>query len=492
MNGCPQPGQPRNPLFGQDGNYTTDPKDPDDPKKLLPRYQVSGDGTIADEITGLLWEVRTDDEKDWNEAGDLIATLNVESCSGEYCGWRLPTRKELLFIVDFGKVSPPTIDARFTSTASAGYWTSNDFASDPGDAWIVRFDTGEAVSAHKSEKHHVLAVRSAQPPAADCNNLVDSQDGTVTDRCTGLMWQQPIAEARRIWRDALSYADGLELAACTDWRVPTIKELESIVALDRHDPAMDTGGFPCARSHSIWSSTTDAGNPGHAWRMSFGDGYPYSGDKLNVFSVRAVRTLAPLHVSALDPTAGPAGGGTVVTLTGTGFGSRQGTGSVSLGSSQGESSETQATVASWAECQIVCTVPAHDPGAVSVTVTNDDGASFTTKPETPAFTYTADDAPEAPSSPGTARPGPPAAPVLEMAASGRQITLSWAPVDNATGYNLILAIYPRPRRVFPVRLGNINEVSFTLPKGLAVSFLLQAANPSGSSAVSNPVTVPLR
>ena len=57
----------------------------------------------------------------------------------------------------------------------------------------------------------------------------DNGDGTVTDLHTGLMWQKTPGVEQYTWAEAAAYAADLRLAGYDDWRVPTIKELYSIV-----------------------------------------------------------------------------------------------------------------------------------------------------------------------------------------------------------------------------------------------------------------------
>ncbi len=65
----------------------------------------------------------------------------------------------------------------------------------------------------------------------------DNGDGTVTDLNTGLIWQQtPDFENKVTWAEALTYADGLELAGYDDWRVPTLKELYSLIVFYGSSP----------------------------------------------------------------------------------------------------------------------------------------------------------------------------------------------------------------------------------------------------------------
>jgi hypothetical protein len=72
-------------------------------------------------------------------------------------------------------------------------------------------------------------------------------NGTVTDNRTGLVWQQ--AEPGLMnWQGALDYCNGLELDNKTDWQLPNIKELESLVDDARYIPAIDTNFFPKANA----------------------------------------------------------------------------------------------------------------------------------------------------------------------------------------------------------------------------------------------------
>ncbi len=68
---------------------------------------------------------------------------------------------------------------------------------------------------------------------------MDNGDGTVTDRATGLTWQQGDSGRDLDWAGALAYAESLELAGYDDWRLPNAKELQSIVDYTRAPTAED-------------------------------------------------------------------------------------------------------------------------------------------------------------------------------------------------------------------------------------------------------------
>ncbi len=118
--------------------------------------------------------------------------------------------------------------------------------------------------------------------------FTDNGNGTVTDTRTGLMWQQGKPDKMK-WENALEYCENLRLGGKNDWRLPTIKELVSIVKEGKLDPAIDTKYFPNTASSWYWSSSTDASDPEDAWHMGFLYGYVKHNTKSNTYYVRCVR-----------------------------------------------------------------------------------------------------------------------------------------------------------------------------------------------------------
>jgi hypothetical protein len=86
--------------------------------------------------------------------------------------------------------------------------------------------------------------------------FVDNGDGTITDRVTNLMWQKD----GYYWDScgiqvAIDNCEALSLGGFTDWRLPNIKELMSIVNYGKNSPAIDQPPFTNTQWGHYWSST---------------------------------------------------------------------------------------------------------------------------------------------------------------------------------------------------------------------------------------------
>lgn len=125
----------------------------------------------------------------------------------------------------------------------------------------------------------------------------DSGDGTVHDACTGLTWLKGTLDADGVegttqgdlleWCDALSRCEALVFAGHADWRLPSVRELESIVDYDRREPAIPPL-FEAEPSFYV-SSTSYTGFAGLAWGVDFESGRTTAEGRTSGAYVRAVR-----------------------------------------------------------------------------------------------------------------------------------------------------------------------------------------------------------
>jgi len=95
----------------------------------------------------------------------------------------------------------------------------------------------------------------------------------VLDTETDLMWPRAELSKHATFAKAPKLAAELDLAGFTDWRMPTRKELLTLVDDSRFDPAIDTDFFK-TKGGWCWTSTPVASSPsGYAWDVGFGSGF---------------------------------------------------------------------------------------------------------------------------------------------------------------------------------------------------------------------------
>lgn len=116
---------------------------------------------VRDTATGLTWAVAFSERLTFEQAEQYIAALN----SRKHCGfddWRLPTRVELLTLVDDARCDPAIDTDAFPGTPSEHFWTSTDYAGDRKNySWVVDFGFGYASIGDRAYKNRIRAVRTA-------------------------------------------------------------------------------------------------------------------------------------------------------------------------------------------------------------------------------------------------------------------------------------------------------------------------------------------
>jgi hypothetical protein len=143
------------------------------------------------------------------------------------------------------------------------------------------------------------------PASTPDSQLTDNDDGTITDTATGLMWKKCMegltgdfcetgAAATFTWQTALQRPGvvnntGGGFAGKTDWRLPNIKELVSIVEEKCYDPAINLTRFPNTPSSVVWSGSPNANNSDGAWHVAFYYGNSGYRNRNSYFQVRLVR-----------------------------------------------------------------------------------------------------------------------------------------------------------------------------------------------------------
>jgi len=324
-------------FYGQNANYPGN----------TPHYVDNGDGTITDMLTGLMWqkspdtngdgEILAEDKMTYNEAVTGASSFNLSG----YTDWRLPSIKELYSLIIFSGVDPsgyegsstegliPFIDTDYFDFAygdtdageriiDAQYASTSTYV-DGGLLFGVNFADGRIkgyglqMPFGPGEKTFmVMYVRGNINYGI--NDFQDNGNGTITDNATGLMWMTDDSQMGMNWQEALNYAETFEYAGHSDWRLPDVKELQSIVDYSRSpgtsasaaiDPLFnctqitneagetDYASYWSSTTHSNWSSVAG----GFASYVSFGRAMGYMDYWQDVHGAGAQRS---------DPKAGDA------------------------------------------------------------------------------------------------------------------------------------------------------------------------------------------
>jgi len=306
-------------FYGQDANYIINP----------PSYTDNGDGTVTDNVTGLMWQQTMDEKMTFDEAVEYANEFSL----GGYSDWRIPTIKELFSLIDYsGQSSGSSADKLYIDTdyfdqpigdisvgereIDAQVWSSTKYVGTTMGESITYFGVnfidgrikgyGSTDPRGRGEKEmYFRLVRGDE--SYGINNFVDNGDGTITDHATGLMWQAADDGETRDWEEALKDAESSNLAGYDDWRLPSAKELQSIVDYTKSPQTTDSPAidekfrlteFIDTKGDSnygfYWTSTThlDGRNPyDSAAYVCFGEGLgQMHGEVLDVHGAGAVRS----------------------------------------------------------------------------------------------------------------------------------------------------------------------------------------------------------
>jgi hypothetical protein len=283
-------------------------------------------GCVQDNISGLMWEVKTTDNglRDWRitytnysvaynpsnlygavtDVSGFVTAINSSNLCG-YSDWRLPTVDELQSIVDFSVFAPgPTVDTIWfpnTQGLTGLFWSATPNRNSPTSAWVVNFSSGEYAASSRDIPHFVRLVRGGQPQLQP-RYSVSANGQEVTDNQTKLIWRR-CAEGMVFsggtctgtastftHEAALQQSIAQTQSTGITWRVPNVKELASIQDGAQGMPSIDPTAFPATPLQAIfWSASPYVGDSRYAWVVDFRDTGVFSGSRSNAYYVRLVR-----------------------------------------------------------------------------------------------------------------------------------------------------------------------------------------------------------
>ncbi len=336
------PPKPDQPFYGQDAQHPGN----------APGYTPGADGlSVRDNLTGLTWQRSPDTDGDGvltrrdkltlAQAQALPAKLNTARFGG-FDDWRLPSIKELYSLFNARGTDPsgpmnletsrltPFIDTKYFKFAYGDTRTGervidSQYASGTkyvgqsvrgfGKLFGVNFADGRIKGydlfmpgGGVQKTFFVLCVRGN--PGYGRNDFHDNADGTITDRATGLVWSKADSGQGLNWQDALAWVqkqNARKFLGHDDWRLPSVKELQSIVDYAR---SPDTSHSPAIAS--VFNCTTFTNESGQAdypfyWSATTHGGLRGGGAAMYVAFGRAAGWMSPRAFAGGPPEARPPG-----------------------------------------------------------------------------------------------------------------------------------------------------------------------------------------
>lgn len=267
--------------FGEDHDYT----------RFKPALSNLNDSIVYDSVTTLIWMKY--------DGGEMTVDSAVKYCNNlvlkGHSQWRLPNPYEAFSILNQQVTNPAVPSAYFPKTGAEYWWTSDKQFNDAKKWWCTNAGGGignhpitETVSAGGTKKFHARCVETTQTYTVK-QRFVLENDSLINDSFTGLQWYLIPLGSSINWENALISCENATLAGHDDWRLPNIKELQSIHSSVNVQPSQNSlFKFPIGH---YWSSTTLPNQTTKSWYWENGFGITTYELKTNALYVAAVRTM---------------------------------------------------------------------------------------------------------------------------------------------------------------------------------------------------------
>ncbi|MCP5499947.1 MAG: DUF1566 domain-containing protein [Leptospiraceae bacterium] len=302
--------------LGQDGDYSNIPHT----RSYTGPTQhgtYTNDYITTDNTTGLVWKSCEEGKSDpvcatgtatsYNYANAITAcaNLNIANSNAGYAGrtdWHLPTMQELATLVDYSILDPSIDSGGFPNTTTAiKNWSSTSHVGTPTNAWFQNFSGGFSNNAAQTTATHKVRCVSGSLPVSQ--SFTDNGDGTIKHNNTGLTWQKCSRGQTNLdcsggtastdtWVNALGYCESLTLGGYSDWRLPNLNELKSIIDYSvSAAPYINSSFFPGTVAGNYWSSSTAINVINRTWHVQFSDALVTYTTKTVSINIRCVRGL---------------------------------------------------------------------------------------------------------------------------------------------------------------------------------------------------------
>ncbi|MCP5501701.1 MAG: DUF1566 domain-containing protein [Leptospiraceae bacterium] len=272
-------------------------------------YTDNGNQTITDNVTGLMWSKSPDINGDGtvNASDKKTQTAAVSYCSdlslGGYTDWRLPDIKTLYSLMNFTGKDPsgstttstasPFIDSTkfivgFGDTSAGERFIDGQYATTSiynsctnlGGGYAetmfgVNFVDGRIKGYPTSNKtYYVYCVRGNTNYGL--NNFVDNNDETISDKATSLMWQKNDTKSTD-FENAVSTCEKATTGGHSDWRLPNVKELQSIVDYSRSPDITNSAAIDAKFNATSFTNEGGKTDYGYYWSSTTHAAYNQDG-----------------------------------------------------------------------------------------------------------------------------------------------------------------------------------------------------------------------
>ena len=209
------------------------------PRSFSTDSSVENEPVIIDNNLKIEWMYKFSDSiYPWYNAVKYCEDIEY----GGHNDWRLPSPQELM-------TYPPLSNA----DEELYLWSSKSVHGNDPYAWKINYPYKSAAIEPKTAMHNVRCVRGEPIDTPTSFKSIDSN--LVMDYKNGLMWSTANYTREKMWNEALTECEKSTASGFSDWRLPNINELATLMNFEKNDPASD---FPYPEDIPVylWSSTT--------------------------------------------------------------------------------------------------------------------------------------------------------------------------------------------------------------------------------------------
>lgn len=267
-----------------------------------PRFKDNRDGSVTDDMTGLVWEKNTDGrKKTWAQSASYCQNLRKGGLR-----WRLPRIDELETIVALerkGFLMDPVFSQQDPAFTKAGgdihFWSSTGQEYDgrlDDYVWIAEVKEGGISYVSKkpdgSIPSYVKCIAGPEKwPLGRADDYIPLNREILRDQGNGSMWQTASSSKGLNWLQAEQYCRKSRTGGFSDWRLPEYFELQMLIHYSKKVNNKYLGEIAVtgdSDSQDFWTKTNDMNKPNQAWSINT-LGFVSSSSKGEEMNVRCVR-----------------------------------------------------------------------------------------------------------------------------------------------------------------------------------------------------------